>query len=307
MDGNVSSTMTSHLIMAGTFSFCFMGVALIFLNALTILTFLVHRNLRKRSVFLPLSLCFADMLVGVTSLKHGSGLTHFKNLTSLLKHFKSPNSMTTFDNFTATASLAGLTIIAIERMHATVWPVRHRNLNNHPYFFAITLQWAFAVALTIIYTESIWVYFLIAMAAFAVGILVISFSYILIFVTVKHQNAQFQGHSTLAQQRERELAKTLFIVTVLSLTTWAPDMLWFFFQRTAEKTESLLFVAALSLVFNLVRYFNSLINPCIYMLRMKAFRRAFVKLLCRRNNNILPSESRGPWRTTPPGNSHRFC
>ncbi|XP_032219637.2 sphingosine 1-phosphate receptor 3-like [Nematostella vectensis] len=287
MDGNTSTT-TSFPVMAGTFAFCSMGVTLIFLNALTILTFLVHRNLRKRSLFLPLNLCFADMLVGVTSLMYGSELTHFKNPSSLMRHLMSPNSTTTFDNFTATASFAGLTTISMERMHATVWPIRHRNLDNHPYFFVIALKWAFSVALTIILTEFTSVYFSIAMAGVAVGILVISISYILIFVTVKHQNAQFQGHSTLAQKRERQLAKTLFIVTVLSLATWAPDMMWIVYRRTAEKTESLLSVLALDIVLNVVRYLNSLINPCIYVLRMKAFRRAFVKLLCRRNNNLVP-------------------
>ena len=105
------------------------SVAIVTLNLCTIIVFIRNRNLRKRSTYLVINLAVIDMFVGgpvVYSLFYAPGV-----LCNLWK--RRPTQFGTYiiqaaASFFPIASLTNITIIALERVHATFCPFRHRVL-----------------------------------------------------------------------------------------------------------------------------------------------------------------------------------
>ena len=97
------------------------AVAIVTINALTIIIYLKERGLRKRSMYLVISLAVADMfvtynlIVCILSLGNGCKFWSFEN--SIVK-----KSLTCFF---PSASIANLAAISLERMHATFRPFKH--------------------------------------------------------------------------------------------------------------------------------------------------------------------------------------
>ena len=120
------------------------SVAIVTLNLCTIIVFIRNRNLRKRSTYLVISLAVIDMFVGrivVYDLfyRHGAvcnlwqwHLTEygaFIFIEALIRLF-------------LIGSIINITIIALERVHATFFPFRHRVLPNWVYGLIIAAIWA---------------------------------------------------------------------------------------------------------------------------------------------------------------------
>ena len=106
------------------------SVAIVTLNLCTIIVFIRNRNLRKRSTYLVINLAVIDMFVGgpvVYNLFYWPGL-----LCYLWKwhsvQFGTYIFIQAVDSFFPIASLTNITIIALERVHATFCPLRHRVL-----------------------------------------------------------------------------------------------------------------------------------------------------------------------------------
>ena len=111
------------------------SVAIVTLNLCTIIVFIRNRNLRKRSTYLVINLAVIDTFVGgcvVFELFYWAGL--FCNLWEW--HF------TDYGTYVFTqvlfvlfpiGSLTNITSIALERVHATFFPFRHRVLKKWVY------------------------------------------------------------------------------------------------------------------------------------------------------------------------------
>ena len=192
-----------------------------------------------------------------------------------------------------TASLTNITIIALERVHATFCPLRHRVLKKWVYGLIIAVVWVTSCLVSVSSTLLIAyrVYLLYTFISICLVIICVSYASIIIKVRC---GAQPQHHG--AASREKKLTMTLLIVTVVSLLLYLPfvvivpaifisksEVVWSVLVRSFYRTMVLLFDA------------NSLVNPIVYAIRMPEYRSASFALFRRRahqqtqlRNAVLP-------------------
>ena len=121
-------------------------------------------------------------------------------------------------------SLIVIAIIALERVHATFFPFRHRVLKKWVYRLIIAAVWVSSGLVTIAYIlllqfeesyYSAYLYF----TFISICLLIICVSYTSIVIKIRC-GAQLQHHG--AASRGRKLTMTLLIVTVASLLLYMP-------------------------------------------------------------------------------------
>ena len=250
-------------------------LAVIFIiNGFTILTFARNRHLRKRTKYLIINLTIADFLVGTVSgpmhiyhtmtFDRGSGFGWGKFIVMFLE-----------DVFTA-CSLLHLALLSLERLHATLFPIRHCLMFDWVYFKAVACSWFLAVipasacaALFLIALEAsryVWVS-LITAVLFTVIV-----SYVIIALNLKRR---VPSYSSGAVSSERKLTVTMLVVIFLSTLAFLP-----FFSGAvlgiSTKLRGLSDEAQFDIQqsLNLFLFANSFVNPLVYTLRMKEFRKA---------------------------------
>ena len=246
------------------------------INVITITAFARHRHLRKRSTYLVMNLTVADLLVGVVTgplfmYDHQENENDNKDRTW-------PGSIICAIEFTfPIASQVNLCLISLERLHATLFPFRHCLITRCVYFKIIIACWftAFTLAfvMNILSQEAspyAWVSF------HAVTLLVLAVSYIIIIVNVQ-SNPHSQHRGSI--HKERKLAVTLFIVTGVSVLTILPMAIFSSMPvDVKEKWRSAPSVHIHDIL--IVIYFaNSMVNPLVYAIRMRGFRKALKNLV----------------------------
>ena len=97
-----------------------------------------------------------------------------------------------------------------------------------------------------------------------------------------------------AANRQRKLTVTLFIMTIVSLLLWLPDIILTFLSLTVIHSLSFTTLLRLKLYFILLYHTNSLVHPIIYTIRMPEFRRALLISFKRRQgqNAVIPLQAR---------------
>ena len=261
-------------------------------NAITIVVFIKHRNLRNRSAYLIINLAVADMLVGgfstidlsysyeqICNIKSDSGRIIYLRIAIALLFL--------------VCSLANVTAISLERVHATFWPFKHRVIKKRVYNVIIAATWITAGSMSLAYitlTEfKAWsIYFYLWNSFNTICLSVICISYASIFVKVRYSS---QGLHHSASTRERKLTATLFIITFLSLVLWLPYIV----NRLLMEASNFSVIPPLhlELFFAFSFHTNSFINPILYLIKIPRFRRAFIglfKISCpqRRQVQVLP-------------------
>jgi len=185
-------------------------------------------------------------------------------------------------------SLINMTIIALERVHATYRPFKHRVLKKWVYRLIIALVWVtsglVAIAHTLLIQFNNFYYAVYFFPTFiSICLLIICVSYASIVIKVRC-GAQPQHHG--ATSRERKLTMTLLIVTVVSLLLYLPHViLWYvLFISKFEIRRSLFFSVLYHLGYALLVLFfsNSLVNPILYAIRMPEYRSALLAFYCKR-------------------------
>ena len=125
------------------------------------------------------------------------------------------------DVFTGTTSIYTLAVISLERMYAVGWPLRHRTVNYRVYVCAISIPWIIAAIFTtlvvlrifnIIGKEYFFYYHVLIPGIPLITICVAN------FVVWKKQKSPFRDQNHI--KREVKLAKTLALLTGISLFTW---------------------------------------------------------------------------------------
>ncbi|XP_031573001.1 adenosine receptor A3-like [Actinia tenebrosa] len=255
-------------------------------NLLTIITFAINRHLQKRSSYCLINLAVADLMVGSVAIPmnvYNVGLVYgfwgvfmdqdlLINIvyTSLVLHV-----------FSGLASLFALVLMSMERMLATVWPLRHRTFTNRLYIFGFSIQWFIAAAVSAVWTCSL-IYLDLNASLYVwipsmfISVIVICASYIAVFIAVKLQNKKHQNSLQKSTfRKEKELAVTLFIVAAISLASWVPYAVVevINFRQEISLPFSVLYAAIL------LANLNSLINPIVYVFRMLSFRSALIRLI----------------------------
>ena len=266
------------------------SVAVVTLNLCTITVFIRDRNLRKRSTYLVINLAVVDMLVrgiAVYNLFYWPGI--YCNLWKLhsfeVGTFIFILVLTAFFLF---GSLTNITIIALERLHATVRPLKHRVLKKWVYRLIIAVVWVtsglLSIAFVLLYFKKTVYYTLsLCFAYIPICLVIICVSYTSIVIKVRC-GAQPQHHG--AASRERKLTMALLIVTVVSLLLHLPYVVTMLTVVISKSDIS--WSLSPSVQFHLhyallvLFYANSLLNPIIYAIRMPEYRSAFLTLFRKR-------------------------
>ena len=259
------------------------ALAVVIFNFLTVVIFGTCRPLRKRKYYLLLNLAIADFIVGAVAMPYflytTGGYYALWKIQWMSGHHIACNLL---DIFSAFSSIISLVTVSLERQFATFWPLRHRALHQKVYFVSIALIWVLAtfppsiLAIKIhnLISNKQMGYILIPFIV--VLIIIISISYVAILIKVRG-GTQHQGHGLT--ERNRKLTISLLILTVVSLVTWMPFVIYnvmFLFRENFALTLRVLYF------FKLFHYVNSLVNPIIYAFRIPKFRKAAIDLLhCR--------------------------
>jgi len=261
---------------------------IIIINAITILTFSTNKNVFNRAVYMLINLSVADMLFGCsiffTTLNNTPNIFG-RNVDTL----KINSILETLTLFCLAASGLGVLVVAADRAFATLAPFHYRATNRRYYATIIGIDWCscLCVALTHYFIPSKYVNILLycyigTILGFLFTIITL---YTMIFIKVRSQGQLSNRNNQIAQQRERSLAYTLMIVTFCSLLTWVPIGIVVIINQTTT-VEISVHVTACAL---LIQISNSFINPVIYAFRMKDFRKASLKLLCKCPSLIHPN------------------
>ena len=261
-------------------------------NAITIVVFIKHRHLRNCSAYLIINLAVADMLVGGFStidLSYSYGqICNIKSDSGRIIYLRIAIAF-----LFLVCSLANVTAISLEHVHATFWPFKHRVIKKRVYNVIIAATWITAGSMSLAYitlTEfKAWsIYFYLWNSFNTICLSVICISYASIFVKVRYSS---QGLHHNASTRERKLTATLFIVTFLSLVLWLPYVV----NRLLVEASNFSVIPPLhlQLFFAFSFHTNSFINPILYLIKIPGFRREFIglfKIRCpqKRQVQVLP-------------------
>ena len=257
-------------------------VAIVTLNLCTIIVFMRNRNLRKRTTYLVINLAVIDMFVGgmaVYELFYRIGVDcnlwewHLTERTYIF--------VVLLLRLFSIGSLTNITGIALERVHATFFPFKHRVLKKWVYGLIIAVVWVTSGLASVTYTllvlfEEIQYFAYSGFTFLSICLLIICISYTCIVIKVRC-GAQPQHHG--AASRERKLTMTLLIVTVVSLLLYVPHVV-FLFVFYISKSGIVSFHLYYAVVF--LFFSNSLVNPILYAIRMPEYRSAFLALFRRR-------------------------
>ena len=260
------------------------------LNAFTLAIYTRNRHLRKPSTYLIINLTVADSLVGTvgTVLVRLSFFVPDKLERDLeLKQAFSWQSFVylTLSDLFPVASLANISLISLERLHATLFPFRHCLIGKRVYLTTIFCSWLFSLTLSsvfsLLFLRASLATFLYVFASYIfLSLLILTVSYVIIISTVKNNPPSPNAGPALS--KERKLTVTLLIVTVVSILTILPWVIWTVILHYITIRSKLCPAAfyRINKSFFALYLFNSIVNPLIYAVRMQEFRKAATKLFC---------------------------
>ena len=249
------------------------GVSILLGNIFTIFVFWKHRAELKRTSYLLVNLAVADLLVAISILiVLGCEVQNLaEGHNNLIKRWQFTFFMI-WDTLCETASLLNLLVISLERLYAVRWPFRHRTLSTRTYIYSLVFVWVTGVlipsfhCISFAFVEHSRVIYIIAILIVLVVLILICVGYFLIFLQTT-QNIP-DGFQQRRIQQNKKLSKTLCIVTFFSLVCWSPSIV----MALAIENSLNLFHFNLVLLFKVMQYGNSLVNPIVYSFRMPLFK-----------------------------------
>ena len=253
-------------------------------------------------MYLVINLTVADTLVGVISSLQLPRLLSI-HCNSLNVRFNREGDMITsflFYWFPLT-SLTNITVISLDRMHATFRPFRHRVIKKWVYGVTISVVWVLAgmisTAIMMLFLfDKEWSHHQYLLPSYSLSCLfVICASYASVIVKICC-GARPQHHG--AARRQRKLTVTLLIMTIVSLLLWLPFAVATFVYHTTDSIRSLSYTKITRLNTSLLLLYctNSFVNPVIYTIRMPEYRKPLLLLFTRRQRQnaaaVIPLRAR---------------
>ena len=276
---------------AWTVAFAVAGTLAVVVNILTLYIFFKTKALRARKHVMIINLGVADLLFLATGIPlYVIHVLQPSIISFLMLHI--------FSRLSKLASVITLAVIAVERMHATVRPLRHKVLSSRLFIRTVELIWILAAILTTFTTLEITgvvkhdsISSILVPTITILVIAVIVSCYVIIWITFQGRRRQNLG-DLIDQEKEKALAVTLLLVSGGFMVTWSPPMLYLAITRVCSSCiqPSQTRMGWVFLLFAI----QSLINPIIYCLRLPMFKvtlKADVKriyLKCFRRNFGTP-------------------
>ena len=282
-------------------AFLAVAVAIVTVNLLSIILFIKNSNLRTRGMYLVINLTVVDILVGgLSTINLLLIITRIGCKTVIVRLSGEGNMITWFIFYWfPLTSLTNITVISLERMHATFRPFRHRVIKKWVYGVTICVVWVLAGMIS----TAIMMLLLFDKESLRLQCLSQSYSLLCLFVICACYasiivkiccGARPQHHG--AARRQRKLTVTLLIMTIVSLLLWLPYAVATFVYYTTDSIRSLSLTKRIRLNSSLLLLFytNSFVNPVVYTIRMPRFRKALLLLFTRRQrqNAVIPLQAR---------------
>lgn len=270
------------------------SLAIVILNFITIIVFLTHRPLQRRGIY-PLirHLAMVDLLTGAISCplqieRLGQYCDLWEYNITRTWGFLIKFALLHIFSF---ASLANLVAISVERVHATLFPSSHVLMNKRVYYITVSVIWLIAItreATQIVFLKmpkdiktEVVVDSSLYIGYYLISLLIIWISYVTIFIKIRF-SINLSNNSAII--RERQLTSTLFTVTVASLLSLLPAIIFvsigLFSPELFVKLSTSSYFHVRKVVLTLFLA-NSLANPIIYSMRMQGFREGLANLLLR--------------------------
>lgn len=252
-------------------------------NVATVIVFWKNRSQLKQTCLFLINLTVADLMVGIGNIE--------SVVVEIHKSFKTSLSCeTTWGDYVVSEELFGcasigfLALISLERLYAVVYPLRIRTTSTRKYIFSVGVVWLLSgtvavaqllgTAATLI-TKDIFIWF-VTMYLF-VCLMIISCAYSAVWFSSRKEDPRLPPNR---YKRNKELVKTLFIVTLLSLIAWLPFTVVHNLRFTLK--ENFAIGPVFDDVTQVLQLANSFINPVVYCFRMPLFRRTLRGLFTRK-------------------------
>ena len=226
-------------------AFLTVSVATVSVNLVSIIIFLKNRNLRSRSMYLIINLTVADVLVGGIAGFNVRLFPRIRRMGCKILHVRLTWEGNTILRFVFSwfllTSLTNVTVISLDRMHATFRPFRHRIIKKWVYGVTISVVWALAAIISAAIMmlnifDKEWSHLQYFWQSYCVLCLfVICACYTSIIVKI-YCGARPQHHG--AARRQRKLTVTLCIMTIVSLSMWLPYAVATFVYHTTDSIRS---------------------------------------------------------------------
>ena len=279
------------------------SLLIVIVNLLTAIVFATQRQRHRRSAYLLIrNLAIIDLLVGGISgplqiewnVGDSSDLWMYNKMIGSWFFVLKVSMLHLFHP----ASLSNITAIALERMHAIICPSRHLSMKKLVYKVIIAVIWLIAILrecaqIVIIKVTTrgprkteILMNFTLYIPYYFISLLIICVCYTTIFMKIRYSSPPQPLRSSVII-KERQLTKTLFVVTVTSLLTLLPVII---FLGLETFTHDLVIDRSSSLYghikFAVTMFFlaNSLANPIIYPMKIQKFRLGLKELFGRNSN-----------------------
>ena len=259
---------------------------ILMINAITIIAFARIRHLRKRSTYLIINLAVADLLVGAVA-----GPLHVYQRFKENQYFSWPGFITWAVKLTfIIASPMNLSLVSLDRLHATLFHFRHCLITKWSYFRIIIGSWfitlLFSSLMAGLYLNGLYSLFAYARTSFdVVNLLVLAVSYIVIFVNIYRRP---HSQNSAALQAERKLSITLSIVTGVSVRTILPWATYKSLPQNTRANQTSISIIDIHNTLAVISFANSIVNPFVYAIRMQELRKAIQNLVSRQRQRRQP-------------------
>ena len=254
-------------------------------------------------MYLVINLTVVDILVGgLSTINLLLIITRIGCKTVIVRLSGEGNMITWFIFYWfPLTSLTNITVISLERMHATFRPFRHRVIKKWVYGVTISVVWVLAgIISTALFMLALfdkewshWQFLWQSYCWLCLSIICASNASVTVKICC---GARPQHHG--AARRQRKLTVTLLIMTIVSLLScWLPYAVASFVFYTTDSIRSLSYTKRMRLNLSLLLLFyaNSFVNPVVYTIRMPKFRKALLLLFTRRqrqNAAVIPLQAR---------------
>ena len=268
-----------------TWSACLaiVGIVTVIANCLTIAAFTKPR-LRRPPHYLLISLACADVMVGSISMPIYISIM----LNAVRVTLKTRAVFWFLDFLSGIASIFTLAAVSLERLFAIGWPLRHRVASPQTYVAFIATPWILAFVVASLPLFDMYrllppgVMFTVVTVSYCFPILLTTITYIILWFRVR--SISDASGTELSREKDKRLAFTLVIATVIFVVTWLPYPIMLSIINLCFKCilSNIQLISKLSAISKFFHLSNSLINSIVYTLRIPEFRAAILELVCRK-------------------------
>ena len=254
-------------------------------NAIAIAVFWKQRSKLKKTRYLLINLSAADFMVGVCAIDDIICLPLNSQGCNIIQ------KTLLVDSSFAMAWLIFLVLISLERLFAVISPLRQRRTKTSTYFYFISAGWVLSAMLFLI-IYPLFFHFSINLSVQPVflsllqiiGLIIICVAYSVIFIYSKREVPGLQQRQ---RRQSRNLAKTLFIVTSLSVMTWFPHAVINAYRYIGAYILNGTKKGDLYRTGQIFRLANSFINPIVYCFRIPEYRGLLMKVSFKKRENRI--------------------